>query len=100
MCLIRVHMPLYPQVVDSYSMQGYRLLALAGGVVQGVEQLHLGSMTLPQLEARTHNIRLLGLFVLTDHLRHDSRDTVQRLQDRLVLTGLKGSTSLGPALLD
>ncbi len=81
-------------------MQGYRLLALAGGVVHGVEQLHLGSMTLPQLEARTHNIRLLGLIVLTDHLRHDSKETVQHLKDRFVLTGLKGSTTLGPALSD
>ena len=74
-------------------MQGYRLLALAGGVVHGVEQLHLGSMTLPQLEARTQHP--LGLIVLTDHLRHDSKDTVQHLQDRLVLIGLKGSTKFG-----
>ncbi|DBA96365.1 TPA: hypothetical protein ACH3X3_002538 [Trebouxia sp. C0006] len=72
----------FRQVVDNYSGQSYRLLALAGGVVQGVGKLNLAAMSQQQLEARAGSLDLLGLFVLSNHLRHDSRECITHLQDR------------------
>ena len=73
------------QVVDNYSGQSYRLLALAGGVVQGVRKLNLAAMSQQQVEARAGSLDLLGLFVLSNHLRHDSRECIMHLQDRWFL---------------
>ena len=84
---LRVHnggqsVPCDVQVVDNYSGQSYRLLALAGGVVQGVGKLNLAAMSQQQLEARAGSLDLLGLLVLSNHLRHDSRECIMHLQDR------------------
>ncbi|DBA77185.1 TPA: hypothetical protein ACH3X1_009759 [Trebouxia sp. C0004] len=86
-CALPVHYggqpaPCDVQVVDKYSGQSYRLLALAGGVVHGVGKLNLAVMSQQQLEARAGSLDLLGLFVLSNHLRHDSRACITHLQDR------------------
>ena len=70
------------QVVDNYSGQSYRLLALAGGIVKGVGKLNLAAMSQQQLEGKAGSLDLLGLFVLSNHLRHESKECITHLQDR------------------
>lgn len=70
------------QVVDAYSGQGYRLLALAGGSLPGVGGLDLAAMNQQQVEAKAGSLDLLGLFVLSNHLRPDSKETILHLQDK------------------
>lgn len=72
-----------PQVVDDYSSRSFRLLAIAAGVVHGVGELDLGSMSLQHMEGWC-NLHLLGLVVLTNHLRPESTATVSELQDKCV----------------
>jgi len=69
-------------VVDNYSGQSFRLLALAVGVVQGVRGLNLAAMSQQDMEAKAGSLDLLGLFVLQNHLRHDSKETIVHLQER------------------
>ena len=70
------------QVVDYYSGQSFRLLALAGGVVKGVTGMNLATMSQQQIESRAGSMDVLGLFVLSNHLRYDSKETIQHLQDK------------------
>ena len=72
---------LLEQVVDDHSSRSFRLLAFAAGVVHGVEQLDLESMSLQQLEGWC-NLHLLGLVVLSNHLRPESTATISELQDK------------------
>ena len=72
----------FAQVVDNYSGQSYRLLALAGGVLKGVRGLHLAAMSQQQVEARAGCLDMLGLFVMSNHLRRDSKDSIEHLQDK------------------
>lgn len=71
-----------PQVVDHYASQSYRLLAVACGVLHNVANLDLASMPLEALEQCAHHMELLGLVVMTNHVRADSKDTISHLQDR------------------
>ena len=57
------------------------MLAIAAGVVHGVNKLDLSSMSLQQLEGPC-KLRLLGLTVLTNHLRPESKAVISELQDR------------------
>ncbi len=70
------------QVVDEYASQGYRLLAIACGVVKGAARLDLPAMSLQALERHAGHMDLLGLVVMSNHLRPDSQQTVSHLQDR------------------
>lgn len=70
------------QVVDNYSGQSYRLLAIAGGVITGVQGMNVAATSQQQMESRVGSLDMLGLCVLSNHLRHDSKETIQHLQER------------------
>ncbi len=57
------------------------MLAIAAGVVHGVNKLDLSSMSLQQLEGHC-KLQLLGLTVLTNHLRPESKGVISELHDR------------------
>ena len=69
------------QVVDDYSSKCFRLLAVAAGVVPGVHHMDLPRMTQQQVEASAVDMQLLGLVVLTNSVRDDSKDTISQVQD-------------------
>ena len=69
-------------MVDNYASQTYRLLGLACGVLHRAANLDLASMSLQALERGAGHLDLLGLVVMTNHLRPDSKDTISHLQDR------------------
>ena len=68
------------QVVDDYSKQSFRLMALAVGLVPNVHQLDVSRMTQQQVQEQATDFALLGLIVLTNRVRPDSRDTIVELQ--------------------
>ena len=70
------------QVVDNYAGQSFRLLALGGGILNGVSAMSWATTTQQQMESRVGSLDVLGLCVLSNHLRHDSKETIQRLQER------------------
>ena len=70
------------QVVDDYASKSFRLLAVAFGSLRDVAKLDLASMPLQALERHAGHMDLLGLVVMTNHLRTDSKETISHLQDR------------------
>jgi len=68
-------------VVDDYSSKCFRLLAVAVGVIPHVNQLDLPRMTQQQMEAAAVNLQLLGLVVLNNSVRPDSKETISQVQD-------------------
>lgn len=70
------------QMVDLYASQSFRLQAIACGVIRGVAKLDLTSLSLQQLEKSAGHMDLLGLVVMSNHVRPDSKETVAHLQDR------------------
>ena len=69
------------QVVDDFSSKSFRLMALAVGTVPDVLSLDVAALSLQQAELNASNFQLLGLIVLTNPIRPDSRSTVTQLQD-------------------
>lgn len=69
------------QVIDEFSGQSFRLLALAKGVVKGLDRQALAMMTQEQLEQQAE-FELVGLLVLSNHLRPDSKETITQLQQQ------------------
>ena len=69
------------QVIDDFSGRSFRLLAMAKGVLRGDPQA-LMLMSQEQLERRVKDFELLGLLVLSNHLRSDSIDTITALQQQ------------------
>lgn len=72
----------FGQVIDEYSRQSFRLLSLAVGVLKGLDKQALSSMTQEQLEKHCLSFDYLGLLVLSNGLRLDSRETVLALQQQ------------------
>lgn len=70
------------QVLVEYAGKSFRLLALAFGVMKGVSAAELAGMDQQQAEARCGPLNLLGLQVLSNHLRPGSRETVTNLRDK------------------
>ena len=70
------------QVIDDYSGQSFRLLALAKGVLRNFDRQALGQMTQEQLERQVDRFELLGLLVLSNPLRPDSKQTITELQQQ------------------
>ena len=64
------------------SGKSFRLLALAKGVLAGLDREAIDCMTQEQLESRAHSFELLGLLVLSNHLKDDSKDTITQLQQK------------------
>ena len=71
-----------PQVIDEYCGQSFRLLALAKGVLKGRDRRSLSPMSQEQLEKQVQQFELLGLLVLSNHLRSDSKGTITELQQQ------------------
>lgn len=70
------------KVIDDYSGRSFRLLAMAKGVLKGYDQQGLVLMSQEQLERRVKAFELLGLLVLSNHLRSDSIDTIAALHQQ------------------
>ena len=70
------------QVLVEYAGQSFRLLALAVGVMKRVSAAELAGMDQQQAEAPCGPLDLLGLQVLSNHLRPGSRETVINLRDK------------------
>ena len=78
-CYGSLYDPATVQVIDDYSGQSFRLLALARGVVRGQDRGALACMSQEQLEQLLEGFEMLGLLVLSNHLRPDSKDTITHL---------------------
>ena len=74
------------QVVDDWTSRSFRLLALAVGTIKNFSRLNVNTLTLQQAEAAASHMSLLGVMVVTNQLRADSRDTISQLQDEYVTT--------------
>ena len=68
------------QTIDDYASKGFRLMALAKGMLRGVSNQALGKTTQDQLEKHAEPFALLGLLVLSNKLRADSQETISKLQ--------------------
>lgn len=68
------------QMIDDYARKGFRLMALAKGVLRRVPSSTWGGLTQEQLEGRVEHFTLLGLLVLNNELREDSAETISKLQ--------------------
>ena len=75
-------MLLAAQVIDDYSGRSFRLLALAKGVLRNFDRQALSLMTQEQLERQVDRFELLGLLVLSNLLRPDSKQTITELQQQ------------------
>ena len=69
-------------MIDEYCGQSFRLLALAKGVLKGRDRQSLSPMSQEQLEKQVQQFELLGLLVLSNHLRSDSKGTITELQQQ------------------
>ena len=69
-------------MLDDYSSKSFRVIAMAKGVLRGLHRNALMLMTQEQLEAQAKSLELLGLMVLTNHVRKDSVETVATLQQQ------------------
>ena len=70
------------QTTDELSSRSLRLMALAVGVLPDVHNLDVQRMSQQQLEEKAVHLELLGLLMLTNRLRPDSKRTVAELQDK------------------
>ena len=70
------------QVVDEWSAQSFRVLAIAAAEVPHISRLSLGSMSQQHVEDHAGNLAFVGLIILSNHVNADSKATVQQLQDR------------------
>ena len=70
------------QHTDELSSKSFRLMALAMGVLPDVSNMDLQRMSQQQLEQQAENLQMLGLLLLTNHVRPDSKSTVTELQDK------------------
>ena len=74
------------QVVDRSNSQGLRPVALAMGHVDvDMQELDLDALTLQQAQDLATKLDLLGLKLVSNYTRTDSRETVQQLQEQYVL---------------
>lgn len=63
-------------------------MALAVGILKDVDKLDLASMSQPEIEAHALPLQLLGLIVLSNQIRPESRDTITQLQEGYAHTTL------------
>lgn len=55
-------------------------MAVATGVLHDVDKLDLPRMSLSEIEAHALQLELLGLIVINNQIRPDSKDTITQLQ--------------------
>ncbi len=70
------------QLIEEWSSKSFRVMALAVGILPLVHKLDLSLMSLQDFESHAHNLEMLSMIVLTNHVRPDSRATVGMLQER------------------
>lgn len=76
------------QVTNELSSKAFRLMALAVGVLPRLSKLDVHRLSQKQLEKHATKLELLGLIVLTNPIKPDSRNTVTELQDKYGSTHL------------
>lgn len=69
------------QVVNEYSTNSFRLIAMAAGSLPEVHQLDLAHMSQQAIEAAAVDMEMLGLVVLANSMRDDSVTTIKQLQE-------------------
>ena len=68
-------------MVDDWSAQSYRVLAIALAEVRFVKRLKLASMSQQDVEECAGQLSLVGLIILSNHVNADSKDTVRQLHE-------------------
>ena len=81
--------------MDDYSAKGFRLIAVAAGIVPDMDKLDLPNMSQQAIEAAAVGMVLLGLVVLANSIRDDSVTTIKALQEGYVLLSFMLSLVLG-----
>ena len=71
--------------MDDYSAKGFRLMAVAAGIVPDKDKLDLPNMSQQAIEAAAVGMVLLGLVVLANSIRDNSVTTIKELQEGCVL---------------
>ena len=69
------------QVVDDWSAQSYRVLAIALAEVRHVNKLNLASMSQQDVEECAGQLSLVGLIILSNHVNADSKETIRQLHE-------------------
>ena len=69
------------QLVDGWSGQSYRVLAVAMADLPHLACLDLPRMTQQQVEDQAGPFHLLGLIILSNHINPQSKATVKQLQE-------------------
>lgn len=72
------------QLVDEWSRQSYRVLAVATADLPHLAHLDLPRMTQQQVEHQATPFQLLGLIILSNNINSQSTATVKQLQERWV----------------
>ena len=70
------------QMLDTYSGHSFRLMALAMGVVPCVANLDLAHTSQAHIEAIATPLRLLGVIVLSNPIKADSKEIIGELQEQ------------------
>ncbi len=81
-CVVAILVCANVQMLNTYSNHSFRLMALAVGVIPDVATLAVHQMSLAQIEAHAGELQLLGIIVLSNPIKADSKDTITELQDR------------------
>lgn len=70
------------QIMGTYSGHSFRLMALAMGVIPSVANTDLMHTSQAHIEASARPLRLLGLIVLSNPVKADSKEIISELQDQ------------------
>ena len=66
--------------MDDWSSRSFRLIALAAGTLKNFSQMDMDSLTLAEAEAAVLHLSVVGVIVVTNNLREDSKRTIEELQ--------------------
>ena len=69
-------------MLDTYSGHSFRLMALAMGVIPGVADMDLMHTPQAHIETCARPLRLLGLIVLSNPIKADSKEIIGMLQEQ------------------
>ena len=81
-CTLCVCVCVCVQLVDEWSGQSYRVLAVAMAQLPHLATFQLARMSQQQVEDQAGRFQLLGLIILSNHINSHSKATVQQLQER------------------
>lgn len=70
------------QVVDVFSSNSFRLMAVAVGIIPHARALDFTRMSRQEIESAATHLELLCLVVLTNNVREDSKDAIREVQER------------------